>query len=760
MTTAGIRNQILKVIASDPPEWVKQKLQPSVSTDALDRSASGSLKDVISSVLEEYRGKEVSCKQIVKEKFYEKPVNVCETGKLDEHIVETKSRKKNSDQKAYPSTELIIERCRNVLQDVTSAEKFAQLCNLVHGSFAGSRTHDVFDFRLIELRMNAGTYGMSPTLFDSDMQQIWKRVREIGQEMIFLADGLTEYSQASYKKQVVTLLEEDVDPEIDDMNMTMRASINEVAVDNDILNEQPQRTIDSHHIIKQNSKMSEIPRSDVGNAPCVSSKKTVDDNGRRLVGVAEVELKDTPRNAHLSSKKTLSMRNTDGHGNGCLEHKQDGVLNVIEVGSSGSQVQCTSCGSNEHNNCIIACNKCQAAYHIYCLSPPLEVIPSTSWYCSCCSAVGKESFQVHSSSDGKAKMVKEDMNNTAHDVLVSDLEGGPVEMHIAHENGKLDTSREQVQSESNMEECGPQIHVRMVGIQEDMEEIGLHINETETPFHGSKEDSELHDDRLVAKACKICTTGTRDDDHLIQCSNENCLYKFYHLRCLRPPLASIPPPTWYCPSCLCRSCFMDENDDYIVLCDGCDDAYHTYCLKPPLTSIPENNWYCPTCLEKQKRRKGKKVLNPKESAGKLRIQVRSKKASQMQNQSSLQLNKATDLSERTPGSVGQVCSKNSSQIASPLYMHRGPHDFTDKSMKGEMESAVQHEQSQKASQLANSVVEEVAGEASSDASLDDVTENFIVRVRPRHTTKYKTGSESKDAAKRKRKCSEPRRSEV
>jgi len=33
----------------------------------------------------------------------------------------------------------------------------------------------------------------------------------------------------------------------------------------------------------------------------------------------------------------------------------------------------------------------------------------------------------------------------------------------------------------------------------------------------------------------------------------------------------------------------------MLLCDGCDCGYHLKCLSPPLSSIPEGEWYCPTC---------------------------------------------------------------------------------------------------------------------------------------------------------------------
>jgi len=44
MSAGGVRNQILKALASDPPEWVKHVLHPLISTDDFITSGSGSVK--------------------------------------------------------------------------------------------------------------------------------------------------------------------------------------------------------------------------------------------------------------------------------------------------------------------------------------------------------------------------------------------------------------------------------------------------------------------------------------------------------------------------------------------------------------------------------------------------------------------------------------------------------------------------------------------------------------------------------------------
>ncbi|GAA5807670.1 hypothetical protein MFLAVUS_001041 [Mucor flavus] len=46
----------------------------------------------------------------------------------------------------------------------------------------------------------------------------------------------------------------------------------------------------------------------------------------------------------------------------------------------------------------------------------------------------------------------------------------------------------------------------------------------------------------------------------------------------------------------CEICQKTENEEKLLLCDGCNRGYHMYCLTPALTSIPKTDWYCLQCL--------------------------------------------------------------------------------------------------------------------------------------------------------------------
>uniref|UniRef100_A0A4W6FVB0 Bromodomain adjacent to zinc finger domain 2B n=1 Tax=Lates calcarifer TaxID=8187 RepID=A0A4W6FVB0_LATCA len=48
----------------------------------------------------------------------------------------------------------------------------------------------------------------------------------------------------------------------------------------------------------------------------------------------------------------------------------------------------------------------------------------------------------------------------------------------------------------------------------------------------------------------------------------------------------------------CLLCQKGDNEELLLLCDGCDKGCHTYCHKPKITTVPDGDWFCPTCVAK------------------------------------------------------------------------------------------------------------------------------------------------------------------
>uniref|UniRef100_A0A8C9TZ61 Bromodomain adjacent to zinc finger domain 2B n=1 Tax=Scleropages formosus TaxID=113540 RepID=A0A8C9TZ61_SCLFO len=70
----------------------------------------------------------------------------------------------------------------------------------------------------------------------------------------------------------------------------------------------------------------------------------------------------------------------------------------------------------------------------------------------------------------------------------------------------------------------------------------------------------------------------------------------------------------------CQFCRKGDNEELLLLCDGCDKGCHTYCHRPKITTIPEGDWFCPACISKSP--KNKKLQNRAVVPGKKTTEVK------------------------------------------------------------------------------------------------------------------------------------------
>jgi hypothetical protein len=215
---------------------------------------------------------------------------------------------------------------------------------------------------------------------------------------------------------------------------------------------------------------------------------------------------------------------------------------------------CKDCGKNADREGRIICDGCEGTYHVSCLNLDLEDVP-VKWYCPAC--IESALVAIKNNTDGKT-------------------------------HG----------------DCNVCEWLDMVKPKDDPEAVSrteLAAAETqESTVASVEEDSEPDlSTTALSNLCKHCGTCEDEDKKFLVCGHHYCIYKFYHIRCLKESQIAKEKQKnracWYCPSCLCRGCFKDRDDEYTVLCDGCDDAYHIYCMKPPRTSIPKGQWYCASC---------------------------------------------------------------------------------------------------------------------------------------------------------------------
>lgn len=228
------------------------------------------------------------------------------------------------------------------------------------------------------------------------------------------------------------------------------------------------------------------------------------------------------------------------------ESDKPSKLELIEARGTNKSVTCKHCNEKTEGGDFLVCDSCEAVYHVSCIEPAVKEIPPKSWYCASCTKKG-----ILSPHDNcvicKAICASRPFST----------------MDVSNLIPNAETSVELEESSNDLMEGDLQL---------------------------SKEGKDM-------PRCNVCRTDVQVGEKLKVCGHSFCPHKYYHARCLTSKQLKSYGPCWYCPSCICRVCLTDCDDEKIVMCDACDHAYHIYCLKPPRTMIPRGKWFCTSCEE-------------------------------------------------------------------------------------------------------------------------------------------------------------------
>lgn len=118
-------------------------------------------------------------------------------------------------------------------------------------------------------------------------------------------------------------------------------------------------------------------------------------------------------------------------------------------------------------------------------------------------------------------------------------------------------------------------------------------------------------DRSFMKAsCQFCHSGD-NEQMLLLCDGCD---KGYHTYCFKPKMDKIPDGDWYCYECLNKTqdekvCILCGKKGKLVRCDACPKVFHHTCLDPPLSKPPKGKWCCSGCS------KGRKKGRPSKGGG-------------------------------------------------------------------------------------------------------------------------------------------------
>ncbi|XP_014299019.1 bromodomain adjacent to zinc finger domain protein 2B isoform X7 [Microplitis demolitor] len=129
-------------------------------------------------------------------------------------------------------------------------------------------------------------------------------------------------------------------------------------------------------------------------------------------------------------------------------------------------------------------------------------------------------------------------------------------------------------------------------------------------------------DKSIMKAnCQFCHSGD-NEDQLLLCDGCD---RGYHTYCFRPKMENIPDGDWYCHECMNkatgeRNCLVcgKRIGKNLVLCELCPRAYHTDCHNPVMPKMPRGKWYCSNCHSKQPKKRNSSRRSHTKGGGNVR----------------------------------------------------------------------------------------------------------------------------------------------
>ncbi|KAI7980613.1 PHD finger protein EHD3 [Camellia lanceoleosa] len=246
----------------------------------------------------------------------------------------------------------------------------------------------------------------------------------------------------------------------------------------------------------------------------------------------------------VSLAKSLSDKSRTSYHEQFLTEESDlqSKLDLTEACGVYKVSVCWRCGEKADGRECLVCDSCEEMYHVSCIEPAIEEIPLKSWYCAKCTVNGIESPHDNCVVCEKLNASRPANNGVGDDDLTND-------------DTELD------ENSNGLVEHGLQL---------------------------SKGGKNIH-------RCNFCQCVVDNGEKFKVCGHPYCPHQYYHVKCLTPKQLGTYGPRWYCPSCLCRACLTDQDDEKIVLCDVCDHAYHIYCMQPPRNSVPRGKWFCKKC---------------------------------------------------------------------------------------------------------------------------------------------------------------------
>ncbi|GAB4844118.1 hypothetical protein Ancab_037425 [Ancistrocladus abbreviatus] len=342
----------------------------------------------------------------------------------------------------------ITRQCQKAFSRIIMSQKFASLCKLLSENFHGFKVDKILDFSLINTRMKERAYEQKPTLFPNDIQQFWRKLHIIGNEMVSLANSLSELSRLFCRELAVGLEDGTSDYRKHEVNELFAwhsdwrgrleqvdASVYTAGTCRHCGEKSDGRDClvcdsceEMFHVSCIKPAVKEIPHknwyctncSEIGvellHEDCVVCERLnasigTDEDGFDTVHRDDESLDEFEESSGcmledglqvfagnqkascMVCKNSLEIGEVFrvcGH-RFCHRYYHFRCLTNKQLRSYGPRwygpcCLCRVCLTDKDDDKVVLCDACDHAYHVYCMNPPRSTIPSGRWFCKKCAA--------------------------------------------------------------------------------------------------------------------------------------------------------------------------------------------------------------------------------------------------------------------------------------------------------------------------------------------------------------------------------------